>query len=526
MDSKVPKANQPALPQEAHSASTASRGSRRRSKERLIVVSNRLPYVFARAADGSWKTKGGSGGLVSALVPVLRDRGGTWIGWPGTSENGAGLDEALQVASLKLGINLRGVQLDTANVDNFYHGFSNEIIWPLFHDFASLCRFDAKYWGSYKEVNRRFAEAVVEECGKADFVWVHDYHLMNVAAEARALGCKVRMGFFLHIPFPPPDIFFKLPWRSALLHALLRYDLLGFQTMRDRRNFIQCLRLAEREVMVQGKGNVISVTAGAYKTRIGNFPISVDYGAFARQAAAADVSARADELHRLLPHRKLLLGVDRLDYTKGIPHRLQAFRAALDRYPELRERVSLIQVVVPSRVDIPQYHELKTQIEQLVGEINGTFMRPGGWVPVWYVYSSLSRSDLLAYYRAAHIALVTPLKDGMNLVAKEYCACSIEEDCVLILSEFAGAAAQLQGGALLVNPYDIEGVADAIHRAYTMNDDERRNRMRRLRRVVREYDIFWWVDSYLQAAIDRDLSDYPQPEKDYVPEIIPDYVPI
>jgi trehalose 6-phosphate synthase/phosphatase len=497
----------------------------KRSKERLIVVSNRLPYVFARTEDG-WKTEGGSGGLVSALVPVLRDRGGTWIGWPGTSEKAPGLDEALTTASRKLGINLRGVQLDAADVDNFYHGFSNEIIWPLFHDFPSLCRFDPKYWNSYNEVNRRFAEAVVEECSKADFVWVHDYHLMNVAAEARSIGCKVRMGFFLHIPFPPPDIFFKLPWRATLLQALLSYDLLGFQTMRDRRNFIQCLRLAEGQVTVQGKGNVVTVTAGRYTTRVGNFPISIDYGNFARQAAAADVSARADELHRLLPNRKLILGVDRLDYTKGIPHRLQAFRTALDRYPELRERISLIQVVVPSRVDIPQYHELKTQIEQLVGEINGTFMRPGGWVPVWYVYSSLSRNDLLAYYRAAHIALVTPLKDGMNLVAKEYCACSIEEECVLILSEFAGAAAQLQRGALLVNPYDVEGVADAIHQAYTMSDDERRNRMRRLRRGIRECDIFWWVDSYLQAAIERDLSDYPQPDTGYVPEITPDYVPI
>jgi trehalose 6-phosphate synthase len=497
----------------------------KRSKERLIVVSNRLPYVFARKADGEWKTEGGSGGLVSALVPVLRDRGGTWIGWTGSSGDPTGLEEALVIASEQLGFDLHGVQLDANDVDNFYHGFSNEVIWPLFHDLPSLCVFDPKYWHSYKEVNRRFAVAVVEESGKADFVWVHDYHLMNVAAEARALGCKVRMGFFLHIPFPPPDIFFKLPWRSSLLHALLRYDLIGFQTLRDRRNFIQCLRMSEGQATVHGKGNVVTVTAGAYTTRVGNFPISIDYGNFARQAASADVAARADELHRLLPNRKLILGIDRLDYTKGIPHRLRAFRNALDRYPELRERISLIQVVVPSRVDIPEYHALKIEIEQLVGEINGKFMRPGGWVPVWYVYSSLSRSDLLAYYRAAHIALVTPLKDGMNLVAKEYCASSIEEECVLILSEFAGAAAQLQRGALLVNPHDIEGVADAIYHAYTMSDDERRNRMRRLRRGVRECDIFWWVDSYLQAAIERDLSDYPQPQN-YVPEVTPDYVPI
>jgi trehalose 6-phosphate synthase len=497
----------------------------KRSKERLIVVSNRLPYVFARKPEGGWTHKGGAGGLVTALVPVLRDRGGTWIGWPGTSGDATGLQDALDAASRQLGITLRGVQLEETDVDNFYHGFSNEIIWPLFHDFASLCIFDPKYWASYKEVNRRFAQAVVEECGKADFVWVHDYHLMNVAAEARAQGCKVRMGFFLHIPFPPPDIFFKLPWRATVLHALLRYDLIGFQTMRDRRNFIQCLRLAEAPVVVQGKGAVVSLTAGSYTTRVGNFPISIDYGNFARQAASADVAKRAEELLRLQPQRTLVLGVDRLDYTKGIPNRLQAFRTALDRYPELREKISLIQVVVPSRVDIPQYFELKSQIERLVGEINGTFMRPGGWVPVWYVYSSLSRNDLLAYYRAAHIALVTPLKDGMNLVAKEYCACSIEEDCVLILSEFAGAAAQLHRGALLVNPYDVEGVADAIYNAYTMNDEERRNRMRRMRRSVRECDIFWWVDTYLQAAIERDLSDYPQPEN-YVPEMTPEYVPI
>jgi trehalose 6-phosphate synthase len=219
----------------------------------------------------------------------------------------------------------------------------------------------------------------------------------------------------------------------------------------------------------------------------------------------------------MLPNRQLILGIDRLDYTKGIPERLEAYRNALVRYPELHNRVTLIQVVVPSREDIPQYYELKTRIERLVGEINGQFTQPGGWVPIHYVFRSLDTVDLLAYYRAAEIALVTPLKDGMNLVAKEYCACSIEENCVLILSEFAGAAAQLQRGALLVNPYDIEGVADAIHRAFTMGDTERRAGMRHLRRTIREQDIFWWVDSFLRAAIAKDLSAFPLPA-DYVPQ--------
>jgi trehalose 6-phosphate synthase len=234
------------------------------------------------------------------------------------------------------------------------------------------------------------------------------------------------------------------------------------------------------------------------------------------------VAQKADEIRRRLPGRKLLLGVDRLDYTKGIPHRLQAFADLLHRFPRLRERISLIQVVVPSRVAIPEYEKLKSTIERLVGRINGAFMRPGGWVPVWYVYGSLNTSELLAYYRAADIALVTPLRDGMNLVAKEYCASSIEEDSVLILSQFAGAAAQLRRGALLVNPYDIEGVADAIRLAFSMSEDERGARMRRLRRSVRRNDVFWWVENFLAAAFAVDVAQLkdvtralPIPEIDY-----------
>ena len=478
-------------------------------RERLIVVSNRLPFVFRRRGDGKWAAEPGAGGLVTALVPVLRNRGGTWIGWPGTADSGPDLEEAVAASGSAAGFNLKGVPLDAEDVDKFYHGFSNEVIWPLFHDLQSLCNFDPSYWHAYRKVNQDFARVVAAEAGPHDFIWVHDYHLMNVAADLRALGNQSGTGFFLHIPFPSPDIFVALPWRLTLLESLLKYDIVGFQTLRDRRNFIQCLRALIGDTEVHGKGQVVTVADGARMVRLGHFPISIDYNHFMKQASTPQVAARAEELHRLLPHRKLILGIDRLDYTKGIPHRLNAFRNALERYPALRERISLIQVVVPSRVDIPEYGDLKTQIERLVGSINGAYVRPGGWVPVWYVFSSLSRIDLLAYYRAADIALITPLKDGMNLVAKEYCACSIEEDCVLILSEFAGAAAQLHRSALLVNPHDIEGVADAIHRAYHMDAAERQARMRRMRRSIREYDIFWWVDSFLRAAIAKDLTAFP-----------------
>lgn len=479
---------------------------------RLIVVSNRLPFAFRRDRRGSWRAEPGSGGLVTALLPVLRDRGGTWIGWPGVAEESPGLGTDLDEVSENAGYALKGVSLTAEEVRNFYEGFSNEIIWPLFHDMQLLCNFEPAYWRTYQEVNAKYARAVHAASGAGDFVWVHDYHLMHVATEMRRLKSRARVGFFLHIPFPSPDIFLRLPWRLSLIEALLQYDLVGFQTLRDRRNFLDCMRLLVKGAEVQGRGQVVQVLTDGRKVRVGNFPISIDFNAFLRQASAPEVAARARELHALLPNRKLILGIDRLDYTKGIPLRLQAFQNVLARYPGLRERVSLIQVVVPSREDIQQYRDLRTEIERLVGKINASFVDPGGWVPVWYVHRSLSRRDLMAYYRAADIALITPLKDGMNLVAKEYCACSIEEDCSLILSEFAGAAMQLEKGAILVNPYDVDGVADAIHRAFHMDARERRARMRRMRRSIRENDVFWWVDSFLHAAITKDLSAFPQEE--------------
>jgi trehalose 6-phosphate synthase/phosphatase len=478
---------------------------------RLVVVSNRLPFVFKREAAGDWRAEPGGGGLVTALLPILRNRGGVWIGGTGATGNREELAGALAQAGESAGYSFGAVELTPEEVSDFYLGFSNEIIWPLFHDLQSLCNFAPEYWRTYCTVNRKYAEVIQAQSTPDDFIWIHDYHLMNVAEELRALGVRSQIGFFLHIPFPSPDLFLKLPWRNSLLRALLQFDLVGFQTARDRRNFVQCLRLFVRDIEIEGRGHLLDARTPDRALRIGSFPISIDFQAFRRQAEAPEVEKMAQELHRLLPKRKLILGIDRLDYTKGIPLRLKAFRNLLSRYPELREKVSLMQVVVPSREDIPQYHRLRTEIEQLVGQINGMFVRPGGWVPVWYEYRNLTRLELLAYYRAADIAFITPLKDGMNLVAKEYCACSVEEDCVLVLSEFAGAASQLGRGALLVNPYDEEGSADALRDAYFMEPDERRARMRRMRAAIRDHDVFWWVDSFLRAVITKDLSDFPQP---------------
>jgi trehalose 6-phosphate synthase len=480
--------------------------------QRLTVVSNRLPVVVNRDHEGDWVITPGGGGLVTALSPLLRDRGGLWIGWLGT-----GTDELVDIPFVgdflakgeqETGFTLEAVTLTEDEVQNYYFGFSNEILWPLFHDLPSRCNFEQIYWENYRQVNRKFAHAVGARTREDDYIWVHDYHLTLVASELKQLAARRRTGFFLHIPFPPLDLLLTLPWHQEILNSMLEYDLLGFQTMRDRKNFLGCVRSLCGGARVTGRGNISKVVTPTRELLAGTFPISIDFEEFAELAASNEVSDTAWVIHSNLPKRQLILGVDRLDYTKGIPHRLQAFANALDRYPDMRGKVSLIQIVVPSREGIDEYDSLKQEIERLVGEINGRFTEVG-WMPVIYMYKSMDRIRLLSYYRTCEIALVTPLKDGMNLVAKEYCTCSIDTG-VLILSEFAGAAPQLQPDALLVNPHDTEGVADAIHQAFTMDYEERRTRMRRLRRSIARHDIYRWVNSFLKAAISKDLADFRQ----------------
>ncbi|MBU1230399.1 MAG: trehalose-phosphatase [Proteobacteria bacterium] len=477
---------------------------------RLLVVSNRLPVTLKREGD-AWTVKAGAGGLVTALAPVLRDRGGLWVGSSG-QEGGGDPSAPFAKFSKEAGYGLLPIELTESEHRNYYEGFSNEIIWPLFHDFQSRCNFVPDYWTSYLDVNRKFARTVAQSSRPDDYVWIHDYHLMHVAQFLKEQGTDRRCGFFLHIPFPAPDIFLKLPWRKQVLQALLEHELVGFQTLSDRRNFVRCLRVLFPRTEVWGRGSVVTVGANERSVRIGSFPISIDYAAFARQAARRDTAAAAAKIRAAFPQRKIVLGVDRLDYSKGIPERLQAFRRALIRYPELRGRVSFIQVLVPSREGVGEYQELKNEIEQLVTQINGEFTQPG-WVPIHHLYRNLPRAELVANYLAADIAMVTSLRDGMNLVAKEYCASNTPETGALILSEFTGAAAQFQRlGAFLVNPYDIDEVADALNAACQLPVLERKMRMHKLRDNVRRFNISVWVDSFLGAAFSRNLDDFTHQE--------------
>jgi len=478
---------------------------------RLAVVSNRLPAIIKQHENGKTTIQPGSGGLVTALTPVLRDRGGVWIGWAGMPANEphekALFRELLARGAWESGYELKPVSLSREEIDEYYYGFANEILWPLFHDLPSRCHFEPSYWRAYEAVNRKFASAVVQHTRKEDYVWVQDYHLLLVARELKKSDARRRTGFFLHIPFPPLDLFLKVPWRLALLEALLEYDLVGFQTPRDRGNFMQCVNALAEGVRVRRDRQVLTITTPGRKIRVGAFPISIDFEGFERLAGKREVTERARIVRESQPNKKMILGVDHLDYTKGIPERLLAFANALTRYPDLRRKVTLVQVVVPSRRQVQEYETLKDEVERLVGEINGRFTEVG-WTPIEYIFRALSQEELSAYYRTCEVALITPLKDGMNLVAKEYCASSVGENSVLILSEFAGAAAQLAHGALLVNPHDIDGVADAIHQALTMDSDERKARMRRLRASIRTHDVFRWAKSYLQAETAQEAKEF------------------
>jgi len=465
--------------------------------KRLIIVSNRLPVVVNKAEEG-WRLQPGSGGLVTALSPVLQEKGGLWIGWPGSDEE-APYREIFSRAREELGYEIIPVSLSTEEVDGYYHGFSNETIWPLFHTLLGRTVFDRDYWESYREVNLKFAECILEATDRSDFVWVQDYQLLLAGAGVRERRPESRLGFFLHIPFPSPDIFFRLPWRREILQALLAYDLIGFQTRKDLRNFIQCIRsiLPETATRYQPPRSLVSYRD--HQTVVGNFPIGIDYARYSNLARSREVEQGAWFLHEKFPGHKLVLGVDRLDYTKGLPQRLEAFEICLERHPDLCRKVSLLQVVVPSRMSVPEYQRMKSELDELIGRINGRFTVLG-WVPIHYIFGTLTPLELVSYYRSCEIALITPLNDGMNLVAKEYCACCIDNRGVLILSEFAGAATQLKKGAILTNPHDTAGTAETIYRAFTMSPAERKRRMRLLRGQVRRHDVFRWVSGFLRAA--------------------------
>ncbi len=480
-------------------------------KGKFIVVSNRLPLEIefqdeTESEDAvndisdtdNVTIKPGSGGLITALTPLLKKYKGLWIGWDGDF-SGRISASILDNEGRNLGYDLKTVSLTHQEVRDYYDRFCNETLWPLFHDYLGRTKFHRSTWRVYQHVNQKFAQIVSQYIEPNDFIWIQDYHLIMAGKYLKESGCAEKLTFFLHIPFPPWDLFMRLPWRKELIESLLYYDCIGFQTRRDHRNFIQCVRrlIPQIKVSYVKKHSVIKY-AGKH-TLVGAFPISIDFKEFEDIAKSKAVQDEAWYIHENLPEKKIILGIDRLDYTKGILGRLRSFEILLEKYPDVHEKITLVQVIVPSRINVAEYKKMRQNIEETVGRINGRFTVKG-WVPVHYIYRRLSRIELAAYYRTCEIALITPLKDGMNLVAKEYCASCISGNGVLILSEFAGAASELKRDAILVNPYHVELVAEELYKALQMQPAEIKGKMRRLRNIVRRNNIFVWLDNFLKTA--------------------------
>lgn len=464
---------------------------------RLVVVSNRLPVSVGEDDAGSPVLEPGAGGLVTAVAPILGRNNGVWIGWPG-GDSPQTIDPLIGDYNRNNPYQIHPVYLDPEDVEKYYYGFANEALWPLLHDLLGTAQFDREEWEAYERVNRKFAEAIAEVIQPNDFIWIHDYHLFRVAYHLRELGVTSPLAFFLHTPFPAPDLFRRLPWRDSLMEGMVQYDLLGFHTLRDRRNFVSTVRELRSNVKTSIKRRHTDITLDGRTFKAGNFPISIDFDEFDSLARTEQVQRECDRIRDAYPAEHLILGLDRLDYTKGIPERFLALERLLEKYPDLVGKVSLVQVVVPSRTRVQHYKELKEYLDRLTGRINGRFTSHG-YVPISYFFKRLARPELIAHYLACDVALITPLRDGMNLVAKEYAAANVELEGTLVLSEFTGAADQLARGSLMVNPYDLEDTADKIYQALTMDHEQRAASMKALRRQVRSNDVHQWVRWFMDS---------------------------
>jgi trehalose 6-phosphate synthase/phosphatase len=474
----------------------------RRDGARLLVMSNRAPVKIVRE-KGQERVEPTVGGVGSTFLRLLERHGGLWIAWSGIKDDARRIEEPGSDARFSMLF----PRLSERDISLYYHGMCNRGLWPLMHFMPLNCRFETAHWDSYRRVNRLFARTAESEAGSYDVIWVQDFHLALVPKHLREHDRKVPIGLFWHVPWPPEQVFRIFPWRSELLTGMLGSDLIGFHTPSYAKHFLDgCERILNLKVDRE-TGEVFH---DLRSTKVGAFPLGIAADLFSEIASTPESRMRARRIRRGLRTPIVALGVDRLDYTKGIVERLLGFERFLELYPRYRKRITLVLIAVPSRTRVTEYSALKKQVDELVGRVVGRFSSDG-WVPIRYLYTQFQMRELIAYYQSADIALITPLRDGMNMVAKEYVASHAAADSgVLILSEFAGAAEELTS-ALLVNPYDIDQIADRLHRAVEMPMDERRARFAEMSERVHRNDLEAWSQSFLsilheQCAIEPDAD--------------------
>lgn len=455
---------------------------------KLVMVSNRLP-VSATKKEGRLHFKQSVGGLATGLSSFHKSNQGVWIGWPGITHAQANEKEVRENLALN---NCYPVFLSKNQLENYYYGFSNKSIWPLFHYFPSYTIYNESFWKAYEKVNEHFCEEVSKIANSDDKIWIHDYHLMLLPKLLRERLPDVSIGFFLHIPFPSFEIFRLFPWRKQILTGLLGADLIGFHTYDYAHHFL------ESALHILGyEHDLGEMIVGNRIVKVDAFPMGIDYARFADAAKNSKVQKEVNRISKKTGGRKIILSVDRLDYTKGMLQRLEAFEFFLSKNPGYRKKVTLILVAVPSRTRVEHYERLKKQLDELISRINGRYSTID-WIPIWYLYRSLPFHELTALYNVSDIALITPLRDGMNLIAKEFVATKGNGRGALILSEMAGAAKEL-GEALIVNPNDKEEIAGALRKALTMPEEEQIKRNKALQKRIKRYNILRWANDFMEA---------------------------
>ncbi|RBL90570.1 bifunctional alpha,alpha-trehalose-phosphate synthase (UDP-forming)/trehalose-phosphatase [Chitinophaga flava] len=454
---------------------------------KTIIVSNRLPVKITEKG-GEFTLQPSEGGLATGLGSIYREGNNIWLGWPGLEISEPKQQEKITKQLRQM--NLVPVFLTQDEINNYYEGFSNETLWPVFHYMAVYARYEQSYWDAYYQVNKKFRDSVMQVVEQGDTIWIHDYHLLLLPGMLRAEMPEISIGFFNHIPFPSYELFRLIPWRAELIEGMLGADLLGFHTFDDTRHF---LNAASRILPVNTSSNVVSYNDRAVVVE--TFPMGIDFDKYSSLAKDPAVKLHLQNLRENFQQEKIVLSIDRLDYSKGILQRLQAFEMLLQMYPEYVDKVVLYMIVVPSRDTVPQYKELRDEIDKQVGNINARF-RTLGWHPVQYFYRSFPVQVLSALYNFADICLVTPMRDGMNLVTKEYVASRNNNDGVLILSEMAGASKELSD-AIIVNPNNIGAITQAIVDALNMPLPEQQRRMKQMRQIVSKFNIHHWVKLFM-----------------------------
>ena len=457
-------------------------------QKRIIIVSNRLPVTVELTAD-QIRLSPSAGGVATGLSSVYRQGNNLWVGWPGLANENIPNQQSI-INDLQKD-HMAPVFLTKGEVHDFYEGFSNSTLWPLYHYFTEFAEYNEELWEAYKQVNEKYCEIIAQVAGPDDVIWVQDYQLLLLPEMLRERLPQATIGFFQHIPFPSYEIFRLLPWRYEILMGMMGADLIGFHTYDDMRHFLSSVK------RICGLSHTMGIIrVGAQLTKIDAFPMGIDFDKFANAPTAEATRPHLKELEDNYADQKLILSIDRLDYSKGINKRLQAFEEFLNKYPEWQGKVSLLMIVVPSRTKVEQYQHLKEEIDKRVGAFEGKFSRLD-WKPVYYFYRSFSFEELSALYTRADVAMITPLRDGMNLVCKEYVASkSASKRGVLILSEMAGAAKELSE-ALLINPNDLHGTVHAINQALTMPEEEQEKRMIDLQETVKRYNVHQWVETFL-----------------------------